>query len=246
MLKYGLAHLKSSALMCATKLGILRAISLHGEEASLANIVKVIGIPSSKVPCLRRLMRLLTVTGIFAARPDDQGEPIYMLTAPSRLLIQENNKCDLSNLLCILTRPTTTVSTFFNLEDWFKEESSITPFERVHGKSPWSLTEIDRDYNSVMNNASFSDTSFVLSIVLKEDVGRNIFKGVTSLVDVAGGHGAAALAVAQAFPNIKCSVLDLHQVISEAPKTNKIKFVEGDMFEYIPPADAILLKVLGY
>ncbi|CAO2171651.1 unnamed protein product [Urochloa humidicola] len=72
--------------------------------------------------------------------------------------------------------------------------------------------------------------------------GNDIFQGITSLVDVGGGHGAAAIAIARSFPHIKCSVLDLEQVISEAPDDATVQFIAGDMFKSIPPADAVLLK----
>jgi hypothetical protein len=90
----------------------------------------------------------------------------------------------------------------------------------------------------------------------------SVFGGgrLTSLVDVGGGHGAAAIAIANAFPHIKCTVLDLKQVIDKVPPAaatgtdriinstaaTAVQFVAGDMFESIPPADAVLLRVSTY
>ena len=51
------------------------------------------------------------------------------------------------------------------------------------------------------------------------------------------------MAIADAFPHIKCTVLDLPHVIDNLKGTNNLDFVEGDMFEKIPPANATLLKV---
>ncbi|XP_066345089.1 5-pentadecatrienyl resorcinol O-methyltransferase-like isoform X2 [Miscanthus floridulus] len=79
-------------------------------------------------------------------------------------------------------------------------------------------------------------------LVVIMDKGR-IFRGLSSLVDVGGGHGAAAQVIASAFPRIKCMVLDLPHVVSQATASDgNIHFIEGDMFESIPPADAVLLK----
>jgi ubiquinone/menaquinone biosynthesis C-methylase UbiE len=89
------------------------------------------------------------------------------------------------------------------------------------------------------------DTSFAMDTMLKEVGGTDIFRGLGSLVDVGGGHGAAAMAIARAFPDVKCSVLDLEQVISKvaAASDGAVQFIAGDMFESIPPADAVFLKV---
>lgn len=88
-----------------------------------------------------------------------------------------------------------------------------------------------------------ADSRFVMEVVFREG-GGDVFRGIGSLVDVGGGHGAAAAAVAAAFPHVKCSVLDLPQVVRKAPPdAGDVRFVAGDMFEYVPPADAVLLKV---
>lgn len=244
---YGLAHLKSSALTCATGLGIPGAIARHRGGATISEIMVETGLHQSKLPYLRRLLHVLTVTGVFAgSSPVDDSETTYKLTPMSSLLVPDTDystTCDMSALLHILTRPTTTVSTFFNLEAWFREDGAMTPFEVAHGMSPWSLTKKDASYNDVMNHASVADTNFIMSIVLKEAAGRDIFDGLSSIIDVAGGHGAAAVAIARAFPHMKCSVLDLEQVINKAPTNGTVQYIVGDMFKYIPRADAVLLKV---
>lgn len=76
----------------------------------------------------------------------------------------------------------------------------------------------------------------------------HVFDGLSSLVDVGGGHGTSMEVISREFPHIKCSVLDLPHVISQAPAGNgKVQFIAGDMFKSIPPADAVVLKVsLGF
>uniref|UniRef100_A0A0E0ANF2 WAT1-related protein n=1 Tax=Oryza glumipatula TaxID=40148 RepID=A0A0E0ANF2_9ORYZ len=160
-------------------------------------------------------------------------QTVYKLNPTSRLLVQDDNS---SALLLLFARPDTTVSTFFNLDAWFRDPAATTPFEMAHGMSPWSLT------NDAMSHACVADSNLVMEIVLKEAHG--IFHGLSSLIDVGGGHGAAAVAIAKVFPHITCSVLDLEQVISKAPTSQLVKYIVGDMFEFIPTADAILLKAV--
>ena len=63
------------------------------------------------------------------------------------------------------------------------------------------------------------------------------------MIDVAGGHGAAAHAILKAFPHLKCSVLDLGHVVADAPKDTGVHYIAGNMFETVPPASMIFLKV---
>ena len=68
-------------------------------------------------------------------------------------------------------------------------------------------------------------------------------KGISSLVDVAGGFGGATQTIAKAFPHVECSVLDLAHVIASAPTNTNVKYIVGDMFESIPSANVVFLKV---
>ncbi|KAF8654463.1 hypothetical protein HU200_061650 [Digitaria exilis] len=110
--------------------------------------------------------------------------------------------------------------------------------------TPWMMTKNDDVYNEMLNETCAADSNFAMDTVLKDAGVAKIFSGLGSLVDVGGGHGAEAVAIARAFPHIQCKVLDLEQVVSKAPAdgTGTVQFVSGDMFESVPPADAVLLK----
>ncbi|KAK4398085.1 Trans-resveratrol di-O-methyltransferase [Sesamum angolense] len=62
------------------------------------------------------------------------------------------------------------------------------------------------------------------------------------MVDVGGGTGTVAKAIADAFTGLNCVVLDLPHVVAGCEGTENLTFVAGDMFEYIPPADAVFMK----
>uniref|UniRef100_J3L832 O-methyltransferase domain-containing protein n=1 Tax=Oryza brachyantha TaxID=4533 RepID=J3L832_ORYBR len=208
----GLAHLKSSAIRCAVGLGIPSAIYHRGGMATISDVITETGLHTAKLPYLRRLMRALTVFGIFGESSTTssragESQTLYTLSPASRLLVQEegdSTSCDMSALLLLFTRPHTTVSTFFNLEAWFRDPAAGTTFEMAHGMSPWSLTEIDASYNDAMNHACVADSNLVMDVALKE--ARSIFHKLNSLIDVGGGHGAAAVAIARVFSHITCSV----------------------------------------
>lgn len=71
---------------------------------------------------------------------------------------------------------------------------------------------------------------------------RPVFEGLSSLVDVGGSTGKVAGIITDAFPHLKFTVLDLPHVVANLADTENLKFIGGDMFQHVPPADAVLLK----
>ncbi|KAG2557914.1 hypothetical protein PVAP13_8NG102100, partial [Panicum virgatum] len=162
-------------------------------------------------------------------------EVVYKQTPMSRLLITGDGKlCSMSPMLHFLVRPLT-VTSFFGMHSWFKDVQtpSVSFFEMAHGCDHWEMTSKNAEDNSVFNEAMVADSQLVMEIILRESGGK-IFSGISSLVDVA---------ISRAFPHIKCTVLDLPHVVSQASRCNgPVHFVSGNMLEFIPPADAVLLK----
>ncbi|CAD6235003.1 unnamed protein product [Miscanthus lutarioriparius] len=163
--------------------------------ATVSDLIKEIGLVPAKAPYLSRLLRFLAFFGLFQEDDDEsasaESQTVYKLTPTSRLLVQEadnDSTCDLSHMLLLFTRPSTTVSTFFDLERWFRDPTSTkTVFEAAHGTSTWSLTQSDASFNDAMNRASVADSRFTMEVVIKEAGGY--FKGLKTLTDVGGGHG---------------------------------------------------------
>ena len=52
-----------------------------------------------------------------------------------------------------------------------------------------------------------------------------------------------AKAITNAFSGLKVTVLDLPHVVANLEGTKDLTYVGGDMFESIPPADAVFMKV---
>jgi hypothetical protein len=131
------------------------------------------------------------------------------------------------------------------LPEWLQNEhdttAAETPFMMAHGAGFFGYTSRDLEFNELFNEAMGADSRFVVEIVVCEC--GEVFAGVTSLVDVGGGDGTMAKAIAKAFPHVRCTVLELPQVVDSVPVDGTIEFVAGDMMEFIPPADAVLLKV---
>ncbi|KAK9152937.1 hypothetical protein Sjap_000417 [Stephania japonica] len=127
-----------------------------------------------------------------------------------------------------------------SLSRWLKGADGSTPFEGAHGKSAWKFVLENPDICNMFNEAMAEDSRVISSVLVIKC--KDIFQGLTSLVDVGGGIGVMARAVAEAFPHIKCSVLDLPHVVAACEGSDNLEFVAGDMFQAIPYADALLLK----
>ncbi|KAL6875700.1 hypothetical protein ACP4OV_013213 [Aristida adscensionis] len=239
------AFIKSMAFKAALELRIADAIDHHGGAATLPQIVARVPIHPSKSPCLRRLMRVLTVAGIFsvtttkhpAGAGGDDDAAVYGLTPASRLLVGSRSLAPML-ALCLNN---TFVSPFLGLSTWFEHDTpELSLFEMTHKRAVWDVIGYDETLSPLFNDGMVADSRFLMDIAIREC--GDVFRGVTSLVDVAGGLGAAAQAIAKAFPHVECSVLDLAHVVANAPVGTAVKYVAGDMFECVPPANAVFLK----
>uniref|UniRef100_A0A452ZJP0 O-methyltransferase C-terminal domain-containing protein n=1 Tax=Aegilops tauschii subsp. strangulata TaxID=200361 RepID=A0A452ZJP0_AEGTS len=178
-----------------------------------------------------RLGRLQRSPGGVAA------EPLYALTPVSRLLVGSRN---LVSIITMLLSPNF-VTSFLGIGAWF-EHSLPDPclFTQAHGEALWTMADRDATFDALINDAMVSDSSFIMDIAIREC--GEVFQGIGSLMDVGGGLGAAAQAISGAFPSLECTVMDLDHVVAKAPAGTDVNYVVGDMFESVPPADAVFLK----
>ncbi|KAJ7968623.1 O-methyltransferase [Quillaja saponaria] len=231
----------SMSLRSAVQLGIPDIIYSHGQPVTLPELVLALKIDQEKSSCVYRLMRLLVHSGIFANTKIHKGEKEeegYDLTPLSRLLLKDN-VTSLSPFVLAMLSPAISNPWQF-LGDWF-HRNELTPFEVTFGMGFWDYGSKNQEFGRLFNEAMVSDSG-MMNLVIKDC--KSVFLGLNSVVDVGGGKGAAAKIISEAFPDLKCMVLDLPHVVENLPESNNLNFVGGDMFQSIPPADAILLKLV--
>ncbi|KAL6654145.1 hypothetical protein ACP70R_007610 [Stipagrostis hirtigluma subsp. patula] len=232
------SFIKPMALKCAVDLGIPDALHRRGGAATLADIAADTGVHAARLPDLRSMMKLLATSGLFGAATAEDGETLYTLTAASSLVVGPRG---LSNIVRFEAGPVS-VMPFFDTPAWLRTapapDAPKSLFELTHGRNRWDPANAD---DATMNEAAFAESQLLIEAVLSDH--RDVFQGLTSLVDVGGGHGSFAKAIGAAFPDVKCTVMDLPHVIADAPATDgNLQLVAGDMFKSIPAADAVLLK----
>ncbi|WOL05932.1 hypothetical protein Cni_G14663 [Canna indica] len=236
-----LNHINSMSLKCAIDLGIPDIIHTHGEPIPLSLLLSKLSIPPARADCFRRIMRLLVHSGVFAQSTisSNETEEAYGLTAiSSTVLLKEKSMLPFLRLALdpVMTNPWQCLGRWLTTDG-----AATTPFELMNGKAVFELAGEVPEFNNLFNDGMAGDAHFVASVIIR-DRGDDIFRGLSSLVDIGGGNGAMAMAIAEAFPHVKCTVFDLPHVVASLEGSAKVEAVGGNMFEFIPPADAVLLK----
>ncbi|XP_015881283.2 trans-resveratrol di-O-methyltransferase [Ziziphus jujuba] len=233
-------YMKSMSLKCAIELGIPDIIHNHGQPISLSKLIESLPIHPSKTHCICRLMRLLVHSGFFTKQKGDhqtQQEEKYSLTPASRLLLKDE-PCRLAPIFFTQFEQEFRQTSLF-ISTWLRS-SDDTAFETIHGMTFWDFVAQNPRAQQVFNGEMVTDSKLTAEIVVKDC--KKVFEGLKSLVDVGGGTGTMGKAIAKAFPYMKCTVFDLPHVVANLQGTENLNFIGGNMFEGIPPANALMLK----
>ncbi|XP_049349411.1 trans-resveratrol di-O-methyltransferase-like [Solanum verrucosum] len=216
--------ISSMSLKCVIQLRIPDIIHSHGRAMTLSDLVNALSINKSRgQDSIYRLMRMLIHAGFFI-----QEEEGYLLTPSSRLLLKdEPNNLSMIPFIQMILDPIM-MDPWHYLSQWI-QNGGTSPFATTHGKHIF-----------VFNEAMAGDARLVMSVLIQN--GKGVFEGLKSLVDAAGGTRTVAKAIAEAFPQINCTVLDLPHVIEGLEGSKNLSYVGGDMFNSIPSADAVVLK----
>ncbi|KAM0941778.1 putative trans-resveratrol di-O-methyltransferase [Dioscorea sansibarensis] len=246
--KHMLVFMDSMCLRCAIELGVPDAIHNHGGPMTLAELVQALPISISRAPFLWRVMRVLVNSGLFSIKGNESDssnyEEVYDLTATSKLLVTGSAN-SLAPLVLFVTGLEVGMAGHA-MTAWIKasddDDKKETPFHVAHGGKGFFAFASERpEFNDLFNEAMTCDNRAFIGEVVKR-WGDMLFGGLRSLVDVGGGSGLAAAVIAEAFPETKCSVLELAHVVDVQPENELVECVKGDMFVHIPQADAFLLK----
>ncbi|KAE9592994.1 hypothetical protein Lal_00029244 [Lupinus albus] len=237
ILHHTFSFINSMSLKCAIDMSIPDVIHKYGQPMPLSILIASLPIHPSKTNFIYRLMRILTHSGFFSQYMNNL-EVSYDLTDASRLLVKDHSFSVTPFVLMVLDP--TYLSPWNQFSSWFKS-GDPTPFFMEHGVTLYDHIDQDPKHNHMFNDAMASNARLVSSMVIQKCKG--VFKGLKSLVDVGGGTGTMAMAIAKLFPQLDCIVFDLPHVVAGLQGSDKnLKYVGGDMFEAIPPADSILLK----
>ncbi|CAI0387071.1 unnamed protein product [Linum tenue] len=237
---YSYSFIINKCLKCAIQLGIPDVIHRHSPgPTSLPALASALHLPPSKHDALRRLMRLLVHAAFFKLQ-EAEDHYYYSLTPASELLLLPDDRAEAE----VLKAPPVhlfLLGIWRSLSAWFRRSDGAAPVEAVLGMSFWDAMAREPSLMQTFYGAMSGDSKLVAR-VLVSDCCKELFRGVGSLVDVGGGTGTMAAAIARAYPDINCTVFELPQVVPDSQDQEAI-FLGGNMFqENIPHGDALLLK----
>jgi hypothetical protein len=191
---------------------------------------------------LYRLLRALAAIGLLA-EDDRRG---FRLTEAGALL-REDHPHSLK-AMALLEEGPEHYATWKHLvpilrdgrQDGFLREFGAPLFEYVRANPRYAAV-----FNRAMTSYSVVDTQWALAALASED-----FSQIHTLCDVGGGDGHLACGLLNAYPHLQATVLDLPEVVGEtdrlwAPKlglSQRCRYLGGDMFREVPPADVYVLK----
>ena len=114
-------------------------------------------------------------------------------------------------------------------------------FSALHGTDVWTHRAAHPEHNEV-----FNDNMTMLSSMVADAVAAAYdFRGMSTVVDVGGGHGILLAAILERHPHLSGTLFDLaHAVADEAPAALAPRWTvaAGSFFERIPSGDALVLK----
>ncbi|KFK41372.1 hypothetical protein AALP_AA2G121800 [Arabis alpina] len=189
-------------------------------------------------------MRFLVHQGIFKEVPTKDGLATgYTNTPLSRLMmITKRDGKSMAPFILFETSPEM-------LAPWLRLSSVVAspvngsnppPFEAVHGKDVWSLSQDNPCLSELLNKAMACESRRVVPRVAGACQG--LFDDVATVVDVGGGTGEAMGILVKEFPWIKSYNFDLPHVVEVAQVLDGVENVKGDMFDSIPKCDAVFIR----
>ncbi|OVA11359.1 O-methyltransferase [Macleaya cordata] len=230
----------SAVLKCTIELGLLDIIHSSPKPITLSELSSSPSLSSLKAQNLYRLLRYLSHMNLITSNIVE-GNETFSLTDLSKLLLKNQERSLKDWVLGIDDEHS--INSWHELSSYCcSPDDAPTPFVKLHGKTLWELAEEVPEVNELINNGMACDTRMVMPAFIKGC--EKILNGITKLVDIGGGTGAAISYVVKAFPQIKGTVFDLPHVVATAPEIPGVEMVGGDMFECIPSADALLLKFM--
>jgi len=193
---------------------------------------------------LYRILRLLASYGVFTEQEEaDQADDAdikkikYGLTGISKLLVQAGNQQSCGPVL-LLIADKVYLEAYQHLHESVLE--GCYTFNKAYGMSLWEYLRQNPQVNRLFNEAMATNSNAVMASVAK--MYEDGFKSINTLVDVGGGTGSALPMIVKEHSHIRGINFDLPHVIATAPPITGVKHMEGNMFEQIPFADAVMMK----
>ena len=229
----------TQATYVAAKLGV--ADLLKNNPRPVAELARE---TSTHERSLYRVLRALAGAGVFR-----EVEPkVFALTPPAEFLLTD-------------TPGSMRDAAIFMGEKWhwqvyaemlYSVQTGRVGWEKAHGMEVFPFFQQNPEESEIFNRAMTSFSTAVIPALVEAAKENNVFEGVRTLADIAGGHGMLLAGFLHADENLKGVLFDLPHVIEGAPALlaqegvdERVELVRGDFFAEIPvAADAYMMKFI--
>ncbi|XXF77610.1 methyltransferase [Myxococcaceae bacterium GXIMD 01537] len=222
-----------------------RAITLAA-ELSLADLMKdgpvhvdeLARARDVNADALNRVLRVLAASGVFT----EVSSRTFGLN-PAAQLLRSDVPGSLRGLVLWLGDDTSWRA-FQDLRKSVK--TGLPAYDEVHGHALFDYLARTPSVGAIFNQAMTSLTGqFMPAVLAAYD-----FSGLKRVVDVGGGQGALLAALVERYPELRCTLMDLPEVVAQAgavldksPHRNRLDTAPGSFFDTVPAgADAYVLK----
>nr|QAX90934.1 caffeic acid O-methyltransferase [Catalpa bungei]QAX90956.1 caffeic acid O-methyltransferase [Catalpa bungei] len=229
--EYIFAFIPMAVVKCAIELQIPDVLESHGGAMTLPELSAALGCSPS---ILSRIMRYLTHRGIFKQKLTSQI--CYTQTPLSRLLMK--NGANTMAALVLLESSPVMLAPWHNLRTRALTNGD-SAFEAAHGGDVWDFATENPAHSKLINDAMACHAKRAIPTIVNRY--PEVFKEISSLVDVGGGNGTALRTLVKYCPWIHGINFDLPHVVAVAPSCDGVEHVGGNMFEMVPKADAAFL-----
>jgi len=230
-----LAKIKSHAVGVFAELRI--ADLLAGGPRTAEELASAVG---AHAPSLTRLLRVLASLGLLA----ETGPGIYGLTATGSLL-RSDVPTSLRGIAAMFGGE-------LHTRAWSRLNHSVLTgepaFDAVFGAPIFVYLAANPEAASMFDAAMTSISGRQAAAVVE----AYDFSGLSTLVDVGGGHGALLAAILRRNPSLRGVLFDLPHVVAaagpifeEAGVRDRVELVSGDFLKGVPVgADAYIMKLI--
>ena len=231
---------KSQTLYAGVKLGIFDIVS--SKPMSQVKIAEELGLD----PVLSyRLLRALASIGLL--REDDDRR--FSTTPMGELLCSDNPQT--LRAIALLEEGPEHYAIWKHLSTMVKDGKQ-DGFVREFGERIFDYAAHHPSYAEVFNQAMSSYSAMQTRWILEALDGYE-FSKIRHICDVGGGHGHLLCNILLIHPHIRGTVLEMEQVIQDKTllwankmgiAADRCNYVNGDMFNEVPGADAYFMKMI--
>lgn len=189
-----------------------------------------------------RVLRVLATDDVLA----EDGQQRFSLTELGEFFQQDHPQSVLPHLMFLHSREY--VASMLHISDIMRE-GGPEGFIREFGCEIFDYIddheEFGRRFNRFMTFASQQQTDQVIAAL-----DSRTLTGISTVCDVGGGHGHLLAHLLAEYPHLDGTVLERPSVIDEADERwppqlgvdDRCRYVEGDMFDSVPAAEAYFMK----